>query len=283
MAAASPLSGISKVEFKRRFRSPCPVTCEVLELLRAENQISSLSSYFSAIDGVVKGDDLFWFRGHEETRWSLTPKALRPKTLAGRLKALDLIADFKRIAEAKLARVPEPDDAYKWVQIAQHYGLPTRLLDWTQSATVALYFACLKPKEDGLVFIFNPKGLNRQGTLSEARILDPEVDQKLIRSFLRVGAREPSRRSYPLAVNPIWSSERLIVQKGTFTLHGSLFSLDKARVPSLVAIPILREYKHKLRFELRRVGVDEMTLFPELEHSCRDLTMWSECGLLDFD
>jgi len=272
---------ISKAEFKRRFRSPCPVKCEILELLRSEDQIASLSAFFSAIDGVVKGDDLF--RGHEETRWSLTPKALRPRTVGDRESALDLMSDFKRIAEAKLGRVPEPDDAYKWVQVAQHYGLPTRLLDWTQSAPVALYFACLKPNEDGLVFIFNPKDLNRQGALSEARILDPEADQELIRQFLRVGPREPGRRRYPLAVNPIWSSERLIVQKGTFTLHGSIFSLDSAKIPSLVAVPILKESKPKLRSELRRVGVDEMTLFPELEHSCRHLTMWAKCGLLAFD
>jgi hypothetical protein len=72
------------------------------------------------------------------------------------------------------------------------------------------------------------------------------------------------------------------VQKGTFTLHGSLFSLDRAKkLSSLVAVPILRESKGQLRSELGRVGVDEMTLFPELEHSCKHLRM--KYGLLDFD
>ena len=181
-----------------------------------------------------------------------------------------------------MLRVPGPDDEYKWAQIAQHYGLPTRLLDWTESAAAALYFACLKPSADGIVFVFNPTELNRLGDL-EPRILDPQVDEKLILKFLRSGPSEPKAPRYPVAVNPIWSSERLIVQKGTFTLHGPLFSLDRARVSSLVAIPILKESKQQLRAELRRVGVDEMTLFPELEHSCRHLTMWCKCGLLEFD
>lgn len=180
--------------------------------------------------------------------------------------------------------MPDAQDEFKWAQIAQHYGLPTRLLDWTESATTALFFACLKPTVDGLVFLINPIELNRRGDLSRSRILDPQADHELILKFLRAGAREAGRRSYPVAVNPIWGSERIIAQRGAFTLHGSMFSLDDAgedNVPSLVAIPILREAKARLRSELRRVGVDEMTLFPELEHSCRHLKMCR--GLMDFD
>ena len=274
-----PLTVAEKSRFKK-----CPVECK-----RFYVNISSLAAYFEAIAGQIRSDsDMFWFRGHSECNWSLTPGALRPKTDAGRQAGLDLISDFKRIAEAKLPRVPEINDEFKWAQIAQHYGLPTRLLDWTESATTALYFACLKPASDGLVFLLNPAELNRLGDPSEPRILDPQTDRKLVLAFLNAGSREPKKRKYPVAVNPVWNSERIIVQRGTFTLHGTLFSLDRALdkadkdgVPSLVAVPILKESKPRLRSELRRVGVDEMTLFPELEHSCRHLTMCR--GLMDFD
>jgi hypothetical protein len=177
--------------------------------------------------------------------------------------------------------LPDPDDEFKWAQIAQHYGLPTRLLDWTESATAALYFACLSPDTDGIVFVLNPIELNRLSRIEEPRILDPQSDREFILGFLNRGPRERTRPSLPVAVNPTWSTDRLIVQKGTFTLHGSLFSLDEADVSSLVAIQILQGSKPQLRTELRRVGVDEMTLFPELEHSCRHLKM--RCGLMDFD
>jgi len=261
---------------RRRFAS-CPVNCKVLR-----ERIASLADYFAAISGIVSGNDTFWFRGHAEPQWSLTPGALRPPLVASRKKALDLMSDFKRIAEAKLARLPEPDDEFKWAQIAQHYGLPTRLLDWTESAITALYSACLGPKTDGLVFVLNPIELNRLSDPSRPRILDPQSDRDLILRYLQRGPSETKKkRSYPIAVNPVWSSERLIAQKGTFTLHGSLFSLDDAGVSSIVGVPVLKEYKKQLRSELRRVGVDEMTLFPELEHSCRHLRMW--CGLLEFD
>src|SRR4051812_42948910 len=121
---------------QRRFLS-CPVKCK-----RLRERITSLADYFSAISGVVSANDTFWFRGHAEPQLSLTPGALRFPLFADRKRALDLMSDFKRIAEAKLPRLPELDDDFKWAQIAQHYGLPTRLLDWTESATTALYFAC---------------------------------------------------------------------------------------------------------------------------------------------
>jgi hypothetical protein len=228
--------------------------------------VTSLADYFSAISGLVSADETFWFRGHSEPQWSLTPGALRYTQIADRRKALDLMSDFKRIAEAKLSRLPEPDDEFKWAQIAQHYGLPTRLLDWTESAITALYFACLAPEFDGIVFVLNPAELNRLGDVSRTRILDPQVDKDLILKFLSSGPRQSKNPAHPVAVNPAWSSDRLIVQKGTFTLHGSLFSLDNASISSLVAVPILKDFKAQLRSELRRVGVDEMTLFPELEH-----------------
>lgn len=260
---------------QRRFAA-CPVKCK-----RLRQRIASLADFFGAISGVVSAEDTFWFRGHAEPQWSLTPGALRPARVGDRKKALDLMADFKRIAEAKLQRLPGPEDEYKWAQIAQHYGLPTRLLDWTESAITALYSACLQPKTDGIVYVMNPVDLNRLTDRSRPRILDPQGDRDLILRYLKSGPSQTKGRNYPVAVNPVWSSDRLIAQKGTFTLHGSLFSLDRAGVTSLVAVPVLREAKPRLRSELRRVGVDEMTLFPELEHSCRHLKM--RCGLMDFD
>jgi hypothetical protein len=68
----------------------------------------------------------------------------------------------------------------------------------------------------------------------------------------------------------------LIVQRGKFTIHGGRFGLNQ-NVPTLLGIPILREAKGQLRNELQRIGVDEMTLYPELEHSCNHLKR--RCGL----
>jgi hypothetical protein len=247
---------------RRRFAT-CPVVCP-----RVSVRIESLADFLAAISNAVTGNDRFWFRGHHDVTFSLTPSALRYSEFSNRTKALALMADFKRIATIKLPRPPAPSQELDWALIAQHHGLPTRLLDWTESATTALYFACLQDAKDGIVFILNPVDLNRLSDPKKPRVLDPQRDSHLIVSYLKMSGKDHPNGRLPVAINPVWNSDRVMMQKGVFTLHGNRFSLDKGKIPSLVGIPILREAKRQVRSELERIGVDELTLFPELEHSC---------------
>ena len=255
-----------------RFKS-CPVRCPRLNL-----RIRSLSDYFAVISSAIKTADPFWFRGHAKFTWSLTASALRFPTRRERERALELLTEFKRVAEIKLERPPHPDDQLMWVQLARHYGLPTRLLDWTESATIALFFACPHPEVDGLVFLLNPVDLNRLSYPKTPRILDGQSDRKIINKYLRLKGGITTRGSCPIAINPVWNSERLMLQRGVFTIEGSGGGLDQRAVPSLVGIPILRESKPRLLDELQRIGVDEMTIFPELEHACRHLVRKAGLG-----
>ncbi len=261
---ATEIENLSKSELARFEK--CPVRCRRLPI-----RVQSLADYFSVFSSVIKKEGPFWFRGHREVNCTLTPSALRYKKRSDREKALALLADFKRVAEIKLPRPPHPEQELMWIQVARHYGLPTRLLDWTESATIALFFACERTDCDGVVFVLNPIDLNRLSYPRKPRILDPNLDGEEINRYLHLGAGYSPAGRNPIAINPVWSSERLMLQKGVFTVHGSRFDLDGDAVPSLVALPILRENKSTLRSELERIGVDEMTIFPELEHSCRHM------------
>jgi hypothetical protein len=148
---SSLVAKLSRAE-RARF-STCPVKCPTLQ-----HKVEGLADYFSVLSTAIMSGGQFWFRGHASVEWRLTPSALRYARATSRTEALKLLDDFKRVAEIKLDRPPRPEEELKWIQLAQHYGIPMRLLDWTESATIGLYFACLNPDVDGLVFILKPVG-----------------------------------------------------------------------------------------------------------------------------
>jgi len=246
-------------------------------------RISTLADFVGALAGIAAGNRRYWFRGHADAAWSLTPSALRHPEEQTRTRALGAIDSFKRLAAMKLRDAPSPTDDLQWTQIARHHGLPTRLLDWTENAAISLYFACeVTPKQDGeekdgLVFVLDPVELNIAVDKSRPRILDAYRDADLILPYLRLKGRQNRNGRPSIAIDPVWNSERLVLQKGKFTLHGaSEFALTRAQAPSLIALAVLREDKSRLRNELRSIGIDEMSIFPELDHVCSYI-----CNMLD--
>jgi len=183
------------------------------------------------------------------------------------------MGDMKRFLEIKLRRPPATDDDLGWLQVAQHYGLPTRLLDWTQNAAVALFFACSdNPDTDGLVVVLNPIELNQRVDPKSPRIFDVHRDGAIIRPYFRLDGKSARGGRRTVAINPTWNTERIAMQHGAFTLHGSRhFTLDRRQATSLLVVPILKEFKASLLNELERVGIGEMFIFPEPEHVCAHL------------
>lgn len=241
--------------------------CEVLKIV-----VSGLSDYFSAISSLLTPDETFWFRGHSKNSFELIPSALRHKEIKQRDIALKLIADFRRYAEFKIKRIPDQNDKLQWLQLAQHYGLGTRLLDWTENAAAALYFACQDSKENGAVYILNPIDLNMVAWPKRPKILNASQDLDIISKYLRLTGKLNPRGLKTIAIHPVLNSERIVMQRGVFTLHGARkFGLDGKQASSLVKVPIMREHKDKLLLELDRIGIGEASIFPELEHICNYL------------
>jgi len=89
-------------------------------------------------------DQPFW-RGYGDAEWPLRPQVFRRDPLHPEVPKYDecaLIGHFQvRAATRSHTKAPELDDFFGWLFLAQHYGLPTRLFDWTENPLVALYFA----------------------------------------------------------------------------------------------------------------------------------------------
>jgi hypothetical protein len=242
--------------------------------------IAGLGDFFSICGGVLREDTEYWFRGHADFRWTLTPSALRYDTATERDRALGLLHDFKRYAETKLPHLPEPKEELKWVQLARHYGLPTRLLDGTRNAAIALYFACERRADgtdtDGAVYMLNPEDLNRMAYPKDPRIYDAHSDAKRIARYLALSGSEDEDGLRTIAMNPVWNDERIVLQQGVFTLHGSVeFTLTADQAPSLVCFCVPTGHKQRILRELERAGTNEMSIYPEPEHMCRYL-VWRE-------
>lgn len=162
--------------------------------------------------------------------------------------------------------------------LMQHYRLPTRLLDWTESPLTALYFATSDTKHkshDAALWCLDPVALNAFANISFSSTVEiPAFDHdKVLDSYLPSHiAGETTSLLNPIAGIAVRNSPRIAAQLGTFTIthreHTPIEDIgDKEHTWRLV---IPSDSKRKILAELAQLRVSKLTLFPELDSVAAD-------------
>ena len=260
------------------------------------SSVRSLAEFVRRVRQVLKdwtrqqSDSTGWFRGQPEDK-TLLPRLYR----GNRCDEFEVFTDFKRYGTQLAERLPADD--WDWYFLMQHYGAPTRLLDWTDSALVALYFAVrldpfgkTKPKAP-VVWVLEPGRLNKAVINDDVILLkDTPEAERYLEGLLRQGTRLPK---YPVAIDPPHVDRRLALQRSHFTLHGKIrdglecFAKDRRRRLRLKSLMDQESWLVKLlvdpksttniREELRVCGFAETTVFADLDALGRELEQeWRE-------
>jgi hypothetical protein len=171
-----------------------------------------------------------------------------------------------------------------WLALMQHYGLPTRLMDWTESSAVAAYFATeTNPTEDGNIWLLIPMLLAQSVGYDGV----PSMFHSLITPLLNAAFdRRQPREKLVYPVIPMECDPRMMVQQGVFTIHGDPTPLDQfPKAPEfLVRLHIPARAKANFQRDLAAFGIDRIRLFPDLQNLSyalvkTELTRWNTPGI----
>lgn len=226
-------------------------------MTKQPKKFNSISSVTKLVDEITKLrlSDYALFRGQKDD-WSLIPKLGRLKMRNGDLlkNEENMISDFKRLSKPYLQRVPAND--WEWLSIAQHHGMATRLLDWTSNPLAALWFAVSQPisHATGVFWVFD---------VPDEFILKANDYEKI----------SPFTQKQTIVIQPQISTSRISSQNAWFTLHST--KTNKSTLDPLESNNSLKTYLTRylipkehfsaIRFDLDRLGVNRMALFPDVD------------------
>lgn len=199
--------------------------------------------------------DIWLFRGQPCNKPLLPKVARRDPKVDTTKKEKEMLAELRRRGTLFIGK--EISDDWDLLVYAQHFGMATRLLDWTSNPLVALWFACRDAKlsTSGYVYLFQ---------VSPDLLLD------------RQSYTDPFSTGRTQVFKPNLNNIRIVAQSGWFTAHrysrkaNRFIALDhntdiKKR---LVQIKVAGDQKQGILKKLDALGINGQSVFPDIEGVC---------------
>lgn len=198
----------------------------------------------------------FFYRGHASVDFKLQPSVGRNANYSIELEK-SIFLKFKQNYYSYTDERPSSD--IELLFLGQHYGLPTRLLDWTYNPMIALYFACEdynnNKKKDGCVYVASPP--------STSKLYDSATNPAMPKTIDEVLSVKT-----PFFVVPDYTDSRFMNQKALFLLT------DSPKKPITFAKKkyiIKQEAKKQIVHDLAVLGYDRTHVYPLLDSLCTDI------------
>jgi len=255
--------------------------------------VVSLKTYIAFVEGLrANRNGPLWYRGCGKVTHELKPSIYRHK---GSKSIEDFIGLEKLLIERFRQRsIPfhsrSTTDPWECLFLMQHYGIPTRLLDWSESPLMALFFAVTcachklgahgKPvfNGDAAIWVLDPVQWNKQAV--DLRSFTGAVvttDDPNANAYKPIGDIS-TMKSYPIAIYGAHNSQRIVAQRGVFVCFGkdtrpmeATYAQERFPADCLMKVTVERGRLPHFYDALRPHGLTDSVVFPDLDGLAREI------------